>query len=120
MRDTLPVRHLVPAMTEREALDLTNKPTFLARTDVDHIVTTSEVGVKPDGTLLYVRVNNVIPYEYCAAAYPVAQRIATAPITNRPIAAGAYMERRLFRFSISATLEYRRARSSSASALAVW
>jgi hypothetical protein len=94
MRDTLPVRHLVPAMTESEALDLTNRPTFLARTDVDHIVTTSEVGRKPDGTPLYICIKNVIPYEYCAAAYPIALRIANAPITNRPIAAGAYMDPR--------------------------
>jgi hypothetical protein len=81
-------------MTESEALDLTNRPTFLARTDVDHIVTKSEVGRKPDGTLLYVLIKNVIPHEDCVAAYPVAQRIATAPITNRPIAAGGYMEPR--------------------------
>jgi hypothetical protein len=48
-------------MTEDEAIDLTNRPTLLTRGDVDHIVTTSEIGLKPDGQPLYILIKNIIP-----------------------------------------------------------
>lgn len=96
MKRNITVRRLVPALTEGEAIDLTNRPTLLTRSDVDHIVTTSEIGLKPDGQPLYILVKNVIPYEFCVAAYPVALSAASAPVIGgtRAIAAGAYMEPR--------------------------
>jgi hypothetical protein len=97
MKQTLPVRRLVPAMTEDEALGLTNRPTLLAPSDVDHIVTTSEIGLRPDGTPLYILIKNVIPYPLCVSAYPVALAVAGHSISGgtRAIAAGSFMEPRM-------------------------
>jgi hypothetical protein len=97
MKRNITVRRLVPALTEDEAIDLTNRPTLLTRSDVDHIVTTSEIGLKPDDEPLYVFLKNVIPYEFCVAAYPVALSAASAPVIGgtRAIAAGAYMQPRV-------------------------
>jgi hypothetical protein len=94
MKNTLPVRRLVPAMTEDEAFDLTNKPTLLTRNDVDHIVTTTEIGRLSDGKLIYLFVKDVIPYHFCVSAFPVLLNAANATVIggNRAIAAGAYME----------------------------
>jgi hypothetical protein len=83
-------------MSAEEALDLTNRPTLITPADVDCIVTESEIGLKPDGTPLYLLIKNIIPYEFCMAAHPVALRVATRPIAGgtRAIAAGSYMEPR--------------------------
>ena len=96
MKDTLPVRHLVPAMSADEAIDLTNRRTLLVRGDVDHVVTSSEIGLRPDGEPLYVLIKNAIPEEFCTAAFPVALRAANDSVIggSRAVAAGAYMEPR--------------------------
>ena len=49
MKGTLPVRQLVTAMSEDEAIDLANRRTLLTRGDVDHVATSSEMGLRPDG-----------------------------------------------------------------------
>jgi hypothetical protein len=93
MIQTLSVRHLAPAMTEEEAFGLTNRPTLLIPTDVDHIVCSSELGLRPDGTPLYVFIKNFIPYPLCVSAYPVALAVAGNPVIGgtRAIAAGSFM-----------------------------
>ena len=96
MEDTLPVRHLVPAMSEDEAIDLTNRRTLLTRGDVDHVATSSEIGWRPNGEPLYVFIKNAIPNELCMAVYPAALRAANDTIIggSRAVAAGAQMEPR--------------------------
>jgi Oxygenase domain of the 2OGFeDO superfamily len=96
MKDTLPVRHLVPAMSEDEAIDLTNRRTLLTRGDVDHVATSNEIGRRPDGEPLYVLIKNAIPIELCMAAFPTVLRAASDPVIGGPraVASGAYMERR--------------------------
>lgn len=96
MNDTFPVRHLVPAMSEDEAIDLTNRRILLARSDVNRIVTSSEIGLRPNGEPLYAFIKNAIPGDLCSAAYPVALRAANDRVIggSRSVAAGAYMEPR--------------------------
>jgi hypothetical protein len=97
MKDPLPVRHLVPTMNGDEAFGLLNKPTLLTRNDVDTVVTESEIGVRPDGEPLYVLIKDALPYDVCAAAYPLTMSAANATIIGgmRAIAAGAYLEPRI-------------------------
>jgi Oxygenase domain of the 2OGFeDO superfamily len=96
MKKDLPVRNLVPAMTEAEALDLISQNKLFSGADVDNIVTHNEIGLKPDGEPLYLLIRNVIPYEFCFSADPAAKRIATNPVVGgtRSAAAGAPMEPR--------------------------
>jgi hypothetical protein len=94
MKHTHTVRRLVAAMTESEAIGLKKKRLTMA--DIDHIVTESETGVDENGNVVYILVKNVIPYEYCKAAYDVAVKAAKQPIAggSRADAAGAGMELR--------------------------
>jgi hypothetical protein len=96
MRTPIPTRYLFPAMSDEEALDLTNQPTLLTRDDVDYIVSTTERGLTPDGNVAYILIKNFVPYEFCEAAYSVALKAASQPVIGgtRAIAAGAYMEPR--------------------------
>jgi hypothetical protein len=88
-------RTLVAALTEGEVMKLITKRTLLTERDVDTIVTESEIGLRPDGTILYILHKNVIPFDVCEAALPVALRAAKSPIIggSRAIAAGAFTER---------------------------
>jgi hypothetical protein len=99
MRGTLSVRRLVPAMNGDEAFALLNSPTLLTRNDVDTIVTESEIGLRPDGEPLYVLIKDALPYDLCAAAYPLTMSAANATIIGgiRAIAAGAYLEPRILK-----------------------
>jgi len=71
----LPVRHLTTTLSDEEVRSL--KGTLLEPHQVATIVDKSEIGVMPNGKVLYAFVKEVIPYRYCHPAYPAALRVAT-------------------------------------------
>jgi hypothetical protein len=96
MEHSFKVRRLVPALTDNQVKDLIKKFTLLTISHVDAIVTTTEIGLRPDGSVLDLLLKGVLPYDVCAAAYPVALSAAQSPVIggSRAQAAGAPMKPR--------------------------
>jgi len=102
----LPVRHLTATLSDEEARSL--KGTLLEPHQVPTIVDQNEIGVMPNGKLLYALVKGDIPFRYCQQAYFPAQKVASEPVIGgmRSDAAGVKLEPRVRKDgSISSRLE---------------
>lgn len=102
----LPVRHLTATLSDDEVRSL--KGTLLEPHQAATIVDQNEIGLMPNGEVLYALVKGVIPYRCCHQAYPAALLVANDPLIggNRADAAGVKLQPRVRKDgSLSSRLE---------------
>jgi hypothetical protein len=82
-------------MSDEEVCAL--RATLLKPHQVATIVDQSEIGVMPNGKVLYALVTGPIPYRYCEQAYPAALKVPTEPVIGgmRADAAGVKLQPRV-------------------------
>lgn len=82
-------------LTDDQIVEMIRKRTHLDESHYDRIVTATEIGVKPDGSILYMLLKNRLSFGLCKRAYPLLLRAAAhrVPGGTRAIAAGAHIER---------------------------
>ena len=91
----LPVRHLTATLSDEEVRSL--KGTLLEPHQALTIVDQNEIGMMPNGKVLYALVKGPIPYRYCEQAYSAALKVPTEPVIGgmRADAAGVKLQPRV-------------------------